>query len=259
MYFVDVQGTLISDDTKEPIEGAIELIDYLNENNLPYVVITNNTKSQSREFLSYLQSIGLNIADSRYLDPLMTLQSHVSLDKKIATFGPKTFEDSIKSLGYEIDFKTPDVVLVAISSSFSSDDYASMIELLLAGAELVGMHETTIYASKNRRYPGLGAILQMLSFATSKPYSVVGKPSEPFFNKALDMIREQHSDASFDKITIISDDLVGDIVGARRLGMRGIFVLSGKIKDADEIIPHLLPQNHPDAIYKDVGEVLKSL
>lgn len=259
MYFVDVQGTLITDDTKEPIDGAIELINYLNSNKVPYVVITNNTKSSSGEFLSYLKSIGLNIADKHYLDPLMTLQSHIALDKKIATFGPESFSETIKSLGYDIDYENPDVVLVAISSSFNSEDYAQMIELLLAGAELVGMHETTLYASKNRRYPGLGAILRMLSFATSKNYSIVGKPSKPFFNTALDMIKKQDSNATFDKITIISDDLNGDIVGARKLGMRGVFVLSGKIKDANEVIPYIDKLDHPDVIFKDVGEVLKSL
>ncbi|MCC2987870.1 HAD family hydrolase, partial [Campylobacter jejuni] len=43
MFFLDVQGTLISDHDKSLIHGAKELIDFLNAKNLPYVIITNNT------------------------------------------------------------------------------------------------------------------------------------------------------------------------------------------------------------------------
>ena len=44
MFFLDVQGTLISDHDKSLIHGAKELIDFLNAKNLPYLIITNNTK-----------------------------------------------------------------------------------------------------------------------------------------------------------------------------------------------------------------------
>ena len=44
MYFIDVQGTLISDSDKSPINGACELLKKLNQKQIPYVVITNNTK-----------------------------------------------------------------------------------------------------------------------------------------------------------------------------------------------------------------------
>ncbi|MBM0261176.1 hypothetical protein JNW89_35725 [Micromonospora sp. 4G55] len=45
MFFLDVQGTLISDHDKSLIHGAKELIDFLNAKILPYLIITNNTKN----------------------------------------------------------------------------------------------------------------------------------------------------------------------------------------------------------------------
>ncbi len=44
MYLIDVQGTLIDDKHKLPINGAIKFIDNLNYKSIPYVVVTNNTK-----------------------------------------------------------------------------------------------------------------------------------------------------------------------------------------------------------------------
>ena len=63
MYFIDVQGTLISDSDKSPLNGACELITHLNESHTPYCIITNNTKAKSDEFLSFLRRIGLIIND----------------------------------------------------------------------------------------------------------------------------------------------------------------------------------------------------
>ncbi|MCW1578808.1 HAD family hydrolase, partial [Campylobacter jejuni] len=53
---MDVQGTLISDHDRSLIPGAKELIDFLNAKNLPYVIITNNTKKL--DFLEKLTAKG---------------------------------------------------------------------------------------------------------------------------------------------------------------------------------------------------------
>lgn len=259
MYFIDVQGTLIEDNTKLPIRGAVAFIDHLNRAGIPYMVITNSTKYASDEFLGYLNSIGLSIPKERYLDPLMVLERHIDINQKVAAYGSEAFLNVLRSMGYTLDFTAPDVVLIAIKENFTPDEYAQMIEFLLSGARLVGMHETTLYVKNHKRYPGVGAILKMLEFATSCSYTVVGKPSRAFFEEALSRLKNQHSAAAFEGVSIISDDLKGDLIGARELGMKGIFVLSGKYKSADEILPSTPPYHHPDAVYADMQEVLESL
>lgn len=259
MFFIDVQGTLIEDNTKLPVRGAVAFIDHLNRMQIPYMVITNSTKYPSDEFLGYLNSIGLSIPKERYLDPLMVLERYIDGNQKVAAYGSEAFLNVLVSMGYTLDFTSPDIVLVAIKENFTPDEYAQMIEFLLAGARLIGMHETTLYVKNHKRYPGVGAILKMLEFATSCTYDVVGKPSRAFFQEALSLLSNQREGAKFEEITIISDDLKGDLIGARELGMKGIFVLSGKYKSADEILPLILPQQRPDAVYKDMQEVLESL
>jgi len=259
MYFVDVQGTLIEDNTKLPTRGAVAFIAYLNAHHIPYMVITNSTKNPSDEFLGYLNSIGLNIPREHYLDPLMMLESHIDKAHKIAAYGSEPFLNVLHSMGYTLDFSSPDIVLVAIKENFTPDEYAQMIEFLLAGAELVGMHETTLYVKNHKRYPGVGAILKMLEFATSVPYTVVGKPSIPFFEEALSRLAAQKEGVVFSDITIISDDVKGDLIGAQTLGMKGVFVLSGKYRNADEIIPSLKPHERPAEIYADMQAILERL
>lgn len=257
MFFIDVQGTLIDDNTKLPISGAIEFIDHLNRSSVPYVVITNSTKYSSDTFLNYLNSLGLNIPSERYLDPLMVLEERISKNKKIAGYGSEEFLNVLRSMGYMLDYVSPDVVLLAIKENFEAGEYAQMIEFLLGGCELVGMHETSLYVKNHKRYPGVGAILKMLECATSTHYWVVGKPSTTFFESALALLSHQKADVRFEDITMISDDVTGDLLPAQELGMRGVFVLSGKYRSEAEILPQLSRQ--PSAIYADMRAVLESL
>jgi len=259
MFFIDVQGTLIEDNTKLPVRGAVSFIDHLNQMKIPYMVITNSTKYPSDEFLGYLNSIGLAIPKEHYLDPLMVLERYIREGDKIAAYGSEAFLNVLRSMGYSLDYNTPTIVLIAIKEDFTPDEYAQMIEFLLSGARLVGMHETTLYVKNHKRYPGVGAILKMLEFATSCRYDVVGKPSSAFFHEALLRLCAQREDAVFESITIISDDLKGDVIGAQKMGMKGIFVLSGKYKSADEILPLIPKEQHPDAVYQDMQEILESL
>ncbi|NOQ30686.1 MAG: HAD-IIA family hydrolase [Helicobacteraceae bacterium] len=257
MYFIDVQGTLIDDINKQPIEGAVEFIDRLNLDRTPYMVVTNNTKKASSDFLEYLNKIGLNIQKSHYLDPLMLIESCVT-KKSVAAYGAQEFLGVLTSMGYKLNYENPSEVVVAIKDNFNSEEYAQMIDFLLQGAKLTGMHETTIYAKNSKRYPGVGAILKMLEFATSVSYDVVGKPSDKFYKKALELLALQNENATFENITMISDDVKGDLVGASKFGVKTVFVLSGKYKNENEIIPFLKDSEKPKKIYKNIGEYAKT-
>jgi len=260
MYFIDVQGTLIDDKNQLPINGAIDFIDLLNEKEIPYIVITNNTKLQSNEFLTSLNNMGLNIDEKNYIDPF-TLLKNVATKKKVAAFGQSSFLEVLKKLDYELDFEAPETLLVSIKKEYTNEDYSSMIEAALKTDDLIGMHETSIYSKEGRRYPGVGSIMQMIQFATNKEYKVVGKPSRDFYTMAKDKLKQSYllEDVDFKDITIISDDMMGDLVGAIKLDMKSVFVLSGKIKDASEVIPTLEEKYHPDLICENIADAKERL
>ncbi|MEO1924317.1 MAG: HAD-IIA family hydrolase [Nautiliaceae bacterium] len=239
-YFLDVQGTLIDDKDFKPLNGALEFVKYLKENKIPFIFLTNNTKRPSDEFKEYLKDLGFEFEN--YLDPLMVLDDIVNFP--VAAYGHEKFLNIIEKK-YGLDYSNPEKIVLGIKL-YSNEEFADIIEMLLKGAQLVGMHKTSLYHKNGKRYPGLGAILEMLKYATGRDYEVVGKPSFRFFKKASDILK-----LSFDKITIISDDLYGDVLPAMELGIEGVLVLSGKIKDEKEI------SQKPHKIFKNIGEYLE--
>ncbi len=240
-FFVDVQGTLIDDKDFLPLPGAVEFTKFLTEKNIPFILLTNNTKRDSKKFICYLKNLGFEF--EHYLDPLMVLDSFIK--EPVAPFGNEKFLTLIRK--YRIDYKNPKQVILGLKL-YSNDELARIIEYILNGADLVGMHKTSLWHKSAKRYPGLGAVLEMLRYATSKDYSVLGKPSFEFFKLAGEKIG-----VKFDKITIISDDLYGDLISAGEYGMKTSLVLSGKIKNRNEIL------KKPDKIYKNIYEILKEL
>ncbi len=247
-FFIDVQGTLIDDD-KNVINGACEFITLLNKKKIPYVVITNNTKEKSDIFLNDLKSKGLDI--KKYIDPFSILEEIVK-SKNVAVFGTDMFLEVIKELGYKINYENFDTLIVSIKENYTNEDYAQMIECAYKTDDLVAMHETSTYSKNDKRYPGVGAIMSMIKFAVNKEYKVVGKPSFNFYNKAREIIN-----CEFKDITVISDDMIGDLLGAQKLQMKTCLVLSGKVKNENEILNTLEKEDTPNNICKDMSEVIK--
>lgn len=255
MYFIDVQGTLISDTDKSPINGACELIRYLNSRALPYVIVTNNTKVTSNDFIADLRAKGLEIKDGAYIDPFCVL-GEIIAPCAVAAFGASEFRQTIENLGYDINLDAPKAVLIASGTNFSFDDFAKINELVLSGAKLICMHETSIYKKNGRLYPGVGAIGAMIKASTGINNEVVGKPSANFYAHALNLLKKQSPSVEFTDITIISDDARGDLLGAKKLGMKTALVLSGKVSDpANSGVEHKII----DGIYADVSKFLESL
>ncbi|PJP21037.1 HAD-IIA family hydrolase, partial [Campylobacter jejuni] len=219
--------------------------------NLPYVIITNNTKKL--DFLEKLQQKGLAIKENAYIDPFSVLK-HLLKPCKVAAFGADEFVKSLENLGFELDFVNPSAVLVASYDDFKFVDFASMIELARREVRFIAMHETSIYKKDGRPYPGVGSIMAMLKNAIDFEYEVVGKPSIAFYKEALNLIRKQNSKIDFEDIKIISDDFRGDLLKAKELGMKTLLVLSGKISDTKGLDTDLL-----DGVYPSVFEFLKEL
>jgi len=240
-FFIDIQGTLIDDKDFLPLPGSVEFLKYLNQNSIPFVLITNNTKRKPSEFKNYLKNLGFEF--EHYIDPLSVLGDYVK-GKKTAPYGQDRFIEIISEM-FEVDYKNPDAVLLGIRL-YDPETQSRIVDQLLNGAELIGMHKTSIYSNGLKRYPGLGAVLEMFKYAVGRDYVTVGKPSFEFFEKARGYLG-----LNYDKITIISDDLIGDLLPAGKLGMKTVLVLSGKIKSQKEIT------RKPDFVFENLANLLE--
>jgi HAD superfamily hydrolase (TIGR01458 family) len=85
--------------------------------------------------------------------------------------------------------------------------------------------------------------VKALEHATGAEAVVLGKPAPAFYETALDAIGCGPAEA-----VMIGDDVVGDVGGAQRVGVRGLLVRTGKFRPAD-----LSGEIRPDAVLQSIG------
>ena len=122
--------------------------------------------------------------------------------------------------------------------------------LLLSGAHFVTMSRSRYFREPDGMSLDAGSFVAMLEYATGKEAVTTGKPSEEFFQSALELIGLRADD-----VAMIGDDLGTDVAGAQRVGLRGLLVLSGKTTEA-------VPTDadfRPDAVLGSVADLLTML
>ena len=110
-----------------------------------------------------------------------------------------------------------------------------------------------------------GAMVTGLEFATERSARILGKPSADFFREAADAlgaeIRARGGPRLLRReIAMVGDDIRTDVLAAQRVGLRGVFVLSGKHGlDDVETISAGRGGRRPDGIAPTLREVVGAL
>ncbi len=90
-----------------------------------------------------------------------------------------------------------------------------------------------------------------IEYASGKEAIVIGKPSQHYFNAALEKLGAQSEESFF----MIGDDIENDIKAAQEIGGKGILIYTGKTKfPLDEFI-----KIKPDFEAQSLKEVIRIL
>lgn len=130
------------------------------------------------------------------------------------------------------------------------------------GAEFVAMHRNPWWLTPRGETLDAGAFVAGLEEATGRAPVVCGKPSPVVFKQALAGLAEDLNVGRLPAgdVAMVGDDPVADIAGARRVGLRGILVLTGKV-GASEAAAAMSgpPRTRPTAIAQSLPDVVAAL
>jgi len=100
---------------------------------------------------------------------------------------------------------------------------------LLDGAELIALEKDRYWMAPDGLSLSAGPFVTALEFATGKKATIIGKPSKAFFDRALDDIGLRAG-----QVAMIGDELITEVAGAHRAGMKSILVKTGKYRKDSE-------------------------
>lgn len=165
----------------------------------------------------------------------------------------------------EADAAPADVAAVVIGDAGGDlrfDDLDVAFRCLRAGADFVAMHRNLWWLTGRGETLDSGALVAGLEEATGRRATIAGKPSPVVFRQAVAGIA---ADLGLRRlpardVAMVGDDVRADILAARRVGLRGILVLTGKHGPAEvEAVARVRRGARPDAIAPSLAEVVAAL
>lgn len=222
-YLMDMDGVLVRGRTAIP--GAGDFITRLNEQSIPYLVLTNNPIYTPRDLAHRLQTTGLNVPEDRiFTSALATarfLQAQLPTAKAYV-IGESGLTDAIHRIGYVITDHDPDYVVLGETHGYNYANITTAVRLVSAGARFVATNPDASGPSEQGLVPACGAMAALIEKATGVSPFFVGKPNPLMMRSALNYLGVHSEDT-----VMIGDRMDTDIVSGVNSGVETTLVLTG--------------------------------
>ncbi|XP_021559478.1 phospholysine phosphohistidine inorganic pyrophosphate phosphatase isoform X1 [Neomonachus schauinslandi] len=251
---LDISGVLYDggEDGGTPIPGSVEAVARLKRSQLKVRFCTNDSQKSRRELVGLLQRQGFDISEGEVTSPAPA----TSLILKERGLRPHLLiHDGVRSEFDQIDTSNPNCVVIADAGegfSYQNMNKAFRVLMDLEKPVLISLGKGRYYKETSGLMLDVGAYMKALEYACGIEAEVVGKPSPEYFRLALkEMGVEAH------EAIMIGDDIVGDVGGAQRCGMRALQVRTGKFRPSDEQHPEVKADGYVDNLAEAVDLLLQ--
>jgi HAD superfamily hydrolase (TIGR01458 family) len=223
---LDLDGTLYVGG--EAVAGAREAVEFLQASGLAVRYVTNTTRKPRGWVCERLRSMGFEVGEEEIFTPALAAVGRIGPGTCFALVDDSLMEDLA---GLTLTDDRPDYVLVGdLGEGFTYERLNPAFRHLMDGAELLALQKNRYWQTDAGLALDAGPFVAALEFASGKTASVVGKPEREFFRLALEDLGLRA-----EEVAMVGDDAETDVVGARRAGVVGIQVRTGKWRaDAGE-------------------------
>jgi HAD superfamily hydrolase (TIGR01450 family) len=254
LYLVDIEGTIVKDKSYVPIEGAVEWINSFHSSPHRFILMSNNTTHRPKDLLDLLKSKGFEVQAENLITCMSAALNWLKKKavKSCFVIGSSQLKEYLNENGIETpSHHRVEAVLVGLDPSLTYEKLKVALNALVKNhASLLALHTNRLYKDeKGELSPSVGPVIKALEYASQKEARVFGKPSPEIYLEAA-----RRFDVKPDNCFMISDDPLSDLAGAKRLGMKTVFVTSGKYKD-QEILSSLSEALRPDWVHQSVKEI----
>ena len=225
-FLIDLDGVVYVGDTA--IEGAHEAVRLLREQRYSFRFVSNTTRKCRRTIVERLSDMGFDISEEEIITPPVAASAYTKNTGKEHCYllltgdAERDFIQATSSIaGERIDC----VIIGDAGDNFSYNRLNTAFRHLMKGAELIALEKDRYWMAADGLSLSAGPLVTALEFATGKKATLIGKPSRAFFDRALDEMGLRPGE-----VAMIGDDIITDIAGAYRGGMKSILVKTGKYR-----------------------------
>jgi len=228
-FLMDMDGVLVHEE--HAIPGADGFIKALLANELPFLVLTNNSIYTRRDLSARLRRAGIELPPDRIWTSALATAQFLNSQRPGGTafaIGEAGLTTALHEIEYTLSERDPDYVVLGETRTYSFELITKAIRLIERGARFIATNPDPIGPSLEGSLPATGSVAALISKATGvRPY-FVGKPNPLMMRSALNAIGA-HSETT----VMIGDRMDTDIVAGLEAGMETVLVLTGISGRAD--------------------------
>ncbi|WP_281752688.1 HAD-IIA family hydrolase [Neptunitalea chrysea] len=228
-FLIDMDGVIYGNNTLIP--GADKFIAQLQEKEIPFSFMTNNSQRTPLDAVNKCARLGIHIKEENVYTSAMATSWFLSFMNPNGTayvLGEGGLITSLLQQGYVMVNQDPDFVVVGEGRNFTLEMVNTATNMILNGAKLIATNLDPSPKMKGWDSLGIKAIVKMIEEATGKPAFSVGKPSPVMMRAA-----RKHLGLEARETIIIGDTMDTDILGGVQLGYKTILTLSGVTRKED--------------------------
>jgi HAD superfamily hydrolase (TIGR01458 family) len=223
-FLFDLDGVFYVDDQLLP--GANAALKWLEEQQIPYRFITNNTTLPRKKLTDKLNDLGFEVKENQLVSA--NYAGVLYLKKLALTSCRLVLREAAKTDYKDLDTHASAPQAIVVGDIGESWDYSllnALMNQILEGSKLIALHKGRYFQTEKGLTLDSGAFVAALEHATQTTAVVVGKPQATFFELAT-----QDFDCKREEIAMVGDDLINDIGGAQKMGYRTFMVKTGKFR-----------------------------
>lgn len=249
LFLLDMDGTIYLDN--DLFDGSIDFINAIIAAKKKYVFMTNNSSKSKKAYLDKLNHLNIPCQEDNLFTSGMAMGEFLKANyphKTVYFLGTKSLEEELKSYDVALVEENPDIVVVGYDRELTYQKLEKACQFLDDGAIFLATNCDLVCPIANHRYvPDCGSICHMLSVATKKTPTYIGKPS-PYMITLL----AEKMNVKNENIAVIGDRVYTDIMAGYHAKAMTICVLSGestqKTIDESPIKPDYIVNSVKDLI-----------
>ena len=252
-FICDMDGVIYHGNRILP--GVADFIQWLHEENKEYLFLTNNSGYTPRELQQKLARMGLDVPEEHfYTSALATAaflkkqapgctafvigapgllnalydvgvtMNDVDPDPGCSVFaiGEAGLLNALYDAGLTMNDVNPDYVVVGEGRTYSLDTLTKAVNLVMAGAKLIGANSDVSGPIESGIAPACRALVAPIEMATGKQAYFCGKPNPLMMRTGLRLLHCHSADA-----VMVGDRMDTDVISGLESGMSTVLVLSG--------------------------------
>ena len=224
-YMIDLDGTIYRG--KEKIPAAKRFIERLQEHDIPFLFVTNNsTQAPIKVVENLANNFDIHVKEENvYTSALATADYIADLNKdkrSVYVIGEVGLKQAILDKGFRFEETNPDYVVVGLDYDVTYHKFELATLAIKRGAKFIGTNADTNLPNERGLVPGAGSVIALVECSTQQKATYIGKPETIIMEKALERLGLPK-----DEVVMVGDNYMTDINAGINFGIDTMLVYTG--------------------------------